>query len=156
MPNPKSAPRWLTGAAGAVALTATALLVGSAQVPATAAATPEVFAGFDDSSHISTVVQIVQKLHVPAGSYAVTAKAFVVNNTTTTANVDCQLKGDALRDRTSVRVTANGGIDSIAMNAVFALTGQDLVITCQSTSDVELNWLKIVATRVNGLSDVAI
>jgi hypothetical protein len=70
--------------------------------------------------------------------------------------VDCQLTGDILRDRIATRVTANGGQAAVAMNAVFNLSGQDLMVTCQSTASVELNWLKIVATRVNGVSDVEI
>ena len=151
-----SSARWLAGTAGVVTLAAAAVFIGSAQLPTTAATPPEVFAGFDDLSGLSSVGQNVHKLDVPAGSYVVTAKAFVDNPGSQAATVTCQLKGDVVRDQTTVKVNP-GGSESLALNAVFALTGQDLLLLCKSSSNSpDLHWAKLIATRVKAISDVEI
>jgi len=146
--------RWIAGSAVALAATG---VVGSLQTStAVAAAAPEVFAGFDDIDFLSGTSPRTNTVTVPAGSYAITAKAFARGGPLT--DVNCRLQAGGSFDDSTVTVSSSTSA-SLALNVVntFA-SSSSIVLTCKNIStagNTEMRFIKIVATRVNGLSNVS-
>lgn len=150
-----SVSRLLAGTAGAAAVAATAFF-GSTQLPAAAAPAPEVFAGFDNLDLLSGTSPRTNTVNVPAGSYAITAKAFVTNSAVNPVRVNCRLTAGANFDESTATVA--GSSQALALNVVHTTTGpRAIVLSCRnlSAANTTMSFVKIVATRVNGVSDVA-
>lgn len=146
--------RWLAGAAGAAAVGA--VLVGSQHSPAFAASVPEVFAGFDNVDLLGATPR-TNTLNVPAGAYAITAKAFVSNTAGSAVSVNCRLTAGANFDESTATVTP-GSSQALALNVVHTTASpRAIVLSCQNLTNVNttMSFIKIVATRVNAVSDVS-
>jgi hypothetical protein len=151
--------RWLAGTAAAAAVAATAL-VGSTQLPAAAAApVPEVFAGFDNTDQLVGTSPRTNTVIVPAGAYAITAKAFVTNNNSSRVGVNCRLTAGANFDESTATVSGSNSSQALALNVVHTTTvPRAITLSCKNLSsgaNTTMSFIKIVATRVNAVSDVS-
>jgi hypothetical protein len=148
--------RWLAGTAGAAAVAA-AFLAGT-QLPAAAAPVPEVFAGFDNSDVLSGTSPLTNTINVPAGAYAITAKAFVTNPNSSRVGVRCRLTAGGNFDESAATVAGSNSSQALALNVVHTTTiPRAITLSCQnlSAATTTMSFSKIVATRVNAVSDVA-
>jgi hypothetical protein len=158
----KSRTRRPVFAAIAGAALAVAALVALAPTAAQAAAAPEVFSGFDNSTSVSGTATYSRSITVPAGSYIAMAKLSVFNSESSTIPTrveTCQLTLGNSFDRAFTRLS-NGDEQVLTMNVVGTFTGQSqITLTCNSSSSTAvsvLEFVKISAIRVNSLSNVSI
>jgi hypothetical protein len=151
--------RWLAGTTAAAAVVATAL-VGLSQLPATAAApVPEVFAGFDNSDQLVGTSPRTNTINVPAGAYAITAKAFVTQDGVNISRVNCRLTAGGNFDESTTSTFGSNSSEALALNLVHTTTvPRAITLSCRnltSSPTTTMSFIKIVATRVNAVSDVS-
>jgi hypothetical protein len=148
-----------TIAGGALAVAAFATLTPSV---AQAAAAPEVFSGFDNSTTVSGSATYTRSITVPAGNYLAMAKLSVFNSDSSSipSRVEtCTLTLGNSFDRAFIRLT-NGDEQVLTMNVVGTFTTQSpITLTCNSSSSTAISlmeFVKISAVRVNSLSNINI
>jgi hypothetical protein len=146
-------------AGGALAVAA---FVALAPTAAQAAAAPEVFSGFDNSTSVSGSATYSRSITVPAGNYIAMAKLSVFNSDSSsipTRVETCQLTLGNSFDRAFTRLE-NGDEQVLTMNVVGTFTAPSpITLTCNSSSGSSisvLEFVKISAIRVNSLSNVSI
>ncbi len=149
------------GAAVAAAVVAVATPAASADP---AAAAPEVFAGFKNFHLMnSTTHKYTTNLNVPAGSYLIGAKlsAFTgVVGTNPSHVVTCTLTAGTNFDKSFTRLNGASAEAALSNTVVHTFPSAGTVtLECVDTnfggSDL-LEHIKITATRVNAVSDIAI
>jgi hypothetical protein len=150
--------RWLAGTTATAAVVATAL-VGLSQLPANAAPVPEVFAGFDNSDQLVGTSPRTNTINVPAGAYAITAKAFVTQDGVNSSRVNCRLTAGGNFDESTTTTFGSNSSEALALNLVHTTTvPRAITLSCRnltSSQTTTMSFIKIVAIRVNAVSDVA-
>ncbi|MGZ5397939.1 MAG: hypothetical protein ACXWEI_21560 [Mycobacterium sp.] len=127
----------------------------AAAAAASLAAPPEVFAGFDNFDALTGTSPRTNTVNVPAGSYSIIAKGFVSNPNNDNSAVRCRLTAgsDFDQSESSIRVSAQ----SIALAVVHtSSTPFQATLSCANlaaASNTRMDFIKIVATRVNAVTN---
>ncbi len=143
------------------ALTAAAAGLVVANTQAADAVPPEVFAGFRNSAIVQGTTLFTTQLNVPAGSYAITAKLSAFAGGAAQNYVEtCTLRAGNDFDRSFTRLAGPSPEQGLSHNLVHTFTAPGaIVLECRASAPdaaTLLEFIKITATRVNSISNVAI
>lgn len=154
--------------AGAVAAVTAAVMAGApalagATPAASAAASPVIVAGFKNGpvQVTGTGLKAVATMHVPAGSWAIFAKAWVLNLSSSYVEPDCRLVAGGASDSSRPVIEPNGQSASaatLAFNVIHKFTSAGTaVVECNAFgTDIQLNMIKITAVKAGQLTNGAL
>jgi hypothetical protein len=119
------------------------------------AAAPEVFAGFDNLDQLSGTNPRVNTVNLPAGQYSIVAKGFITNSNNDNSAVQCQLTAgsDFDRSETSVRVSAQSTALAVVHKSTTPFAATLSCANVAASSNTSMSFIKIVATRVNSVTN---
>ncbi len=142
------------GVANGVAAADPAPQAQNARVAALAAA-PEVFAGFDNFDTLTGTNPRVNTVNLPAGQYSIVAKGFITNSNNDNSAVRCQLTAgsDFDRSETSVRVSAQSTALAVVHTSSTPFAATLSCANIAPSSNTSMSFIKIVATRVNSVTN---
>src|SRR5262249_2991578 len=100
----------------------------------------------------------VATMHVPAGSWAIFAKAWVLNLSGNFVQVDCRLVAGAAQDASRPVVAPNGlnvSAATLAFNVIHKYTtAGTATVECNAfNTDIQLNQIKITAIKAGKLTN---
>jgi hypothetical protein len=154
--------------AGAVAAVTAAVMSGApalagAASSVSAAPSPVIVAGFKNGpvDVTGSGLHTVATMHVPAGSWAIFAKAWVLNLSSSYVEPDCRLVAGGASDSSRPLIEPNGQSASaatLAFNVIHKFTSAGTAkVECNAFgTDIQINMIKVTAIKAGKLTNGAL